>query len=111
MASDLKEDQTAQIRERRKRRRKALLSSAKIVCRNDGGAMLCVVLNISEGGAKLRPADMPSCPDKFTLQLGDSHTRECEVVWRNQAFLGVRFVAAWRELNSFAELISRRNRS
>jgi len=73
--------------------------------------MDCVILNISEGGAKLRPADMPACPNRFALQLDGNRSRDCEVVWRKQDFLGVRFVSPWRGLQSLADVVSRRSRA
>jgi hypothetical protein len=111
MATDPQEAQAVRTREQRKWRRKAVLNSAKILYRNRTCVMQCLVLNVSEGGAKLRPADMASCPDQFTLQLDDSRARDCEVVWRKSPFLGIRFIAPWRVSNGLADLVSRKNRS
>lgn len=57
--------------------------------------MDCVIVNMSEGGAKLRPADMLGCPDEFALQLHGNNFLDCEVIWRKHNVLGVRFVSSW----------------
>lgn len=86
----------AQASDRRARPRRTLLRDAKILYKNRGCFMDCVIVNISESGAKLRPADMPLCPDEFSLQLHGGHFLDCEVIWRRQNVLGVRFVSSWR---------------
>ena len=111
MTSNIDEKRTPESGERRKWRRKTSLSSSKIVHVTPSCRMDCVILNISEGGAKLRPADMGACPSRFALQLDGNRTRDCEVVWRKQDFLGVRFVSPWRGLNDLAEIVSRKNRT
>ena len=66
--------------------------SGKIVYNNNSCVMNCVVLNMSDGGAKLRPADIVHCPGEFALRMPGQRARDCEVVWRKQDVIGVRFM-------------------
>ena len=53
----------------------------------------CLVINISDGGARLYSE--PALPDTFTLVVsgdGAPVTRECEVVWRLGGECGVAFL-------------------
>jgi len=65
----------------------------------DGSAsMACEVLDISHGGARLRPLMCAPdiVPDRFTLLLSaDGKVRRfCRVAWRTDGELGVEFAAA-----------------
>jgi len=71
-----------------------MLLSGKIVYNSVGGMMKCVVLDISDGGAKLRPADTLHCPDRFSLKVGNQYARDCRVVWRRGRQIGVKFELA-----------------
>jgi hypothetical protein len=57
-------------------------------------AVSCVIWDISEGGARLAVA-VPSAdlPPSFTLNLfpDGSVQRNCEVVWIDRRFVGVKF--------------------
>jgi PilZ domain len=56
----------------------------------------CVIWDISEGGARLAIArPMASLPQHFTLHLfkNGSVRRDCEVVWTDSRFVGVRFTS------------------
>ena len=57
-----------------------------------GGAIDCVVRNLSESGAALRVESQIGIPNRFNLviQLENYH-RPCEVVWRQEKQIGVRF--------------------
>lgn len=62
----------------------------------DGSASTtCEVLDISQGGARLRPLMcMPkSLPEKFTLLLSSCGRvrRNCRVIWRSKLEVGVQF--------------------
>jgi PilZ domain-containing protein len=62
----------------------------------DGSApAACEILNISDGGARLRPlASTPDLlPDEFTLLLSKSGVvrRSCRVAWRSETEMGVQF--------------------
>lgn len=62
----------------------------------DGSASAaCEILDISEGGARLRPLMFPpdAVPDDFILLVTACGRvrRPCRVVWRSHSELGVRF--------------------
>ena len=65
--------------------------SGTIVYRNSSCVMSCVILNMSVAGAKLRPADILHCPGEFALRVTGERSRDCEVIWRKQDAMGVRF--------------------
>ena len=79
-------------RERRESERASVLQGAVIVYRAATCSMDCVVLNLSDGGAALQPADLPHCPDEFTLRIHMGPSYKCVVCWRYRNKLGVRFV-------------------
>ena len=54
----------------------------------------CVIWDISDGGARLAIAlPMADLPHYFTLNLFKDRTvqRDCEVVWMDKRFVGVKF--------------------
>lgn len=79
-------------KERRKSARDNTLRIGFIVYGRDRRLMRCALLNISEGGAKLGPADIRKCPDRFFLHIASQPPRDCLVLWREQIHLGVKFV-------------------
>jgi hypothetical protein len=72
--------------------RRRVLRDALIVYRGGNCTLRCVVLNVSDTGALLQPADAMLCPNSFVLKLRDGPLRHCEIVWRKQGMAGVRFV-------------------
>ncbi len=96
MRTDLVEALTASIREQRKERRKSprkdALRIGYIVYGRDRRLMHCVLHNISDGGAKLGPANIHNCPDRFFLHIANQPPRDCKVLWRKPTHLGVKFV-------------------
>lgn len=54
--------------------------------------MGCQVLNTSDSGALLMPADVVICPNEFVLKPQIGPARDCEVVWRKGMTLGVRYL-------------------
>ncbi len=57
-----------------------------------GGAIDCIVRNLSATGAALDVPTPVGIPDKFNLiVLSDGLRFACRVVWRKAARLGVRF--------------------
>ena len=60
------------------------------------GALLgrCKLIDVSESGAKLIQLGSTDAPDKFNLVLtrDGKIRRRCEVAWRSERDLGVRFV-------------------
>jgi hypothetical protein len=55
------------------------------------GSIGCRILNLSEAGAMLVLESVAQCPNEFVLKPRLSRKRKCEVVWRKEARLGVRF--------------------
>jgi len=57
-----------------------------------GGAINCMVRNMSNSGAALDVACSVGIPDLFTLILqADGHHTPCHVVWRKERRIGVAF--------------------
>jgi hypothetical protein len=53
----------------------------------------CVVWDLSPGGARFAVvARTGAIPKKITLWLAKTDRRDCEVVWRDKRFLGVKFI-------------------
>jgi hypothetical protein len=78
--------------DRRSRQRRHVLKSALIVFRGGHCTMGCRVLNTSDSGALLMPADVILCPNEFVLKPLVGPPRDCEVVWRKGAMLGIRYL-------------------
>src|SRR5262249_36578187 len=73
----------------------------------------CVLQDISDGGARLsfrgRAMDLPR---NFTLALYEgSVRRECEVVWSDGRFVGVKFISKWQNAKKVAQHIQQGARS
>jgi hypothetical protein len=80
------------IADRRNARRQRSLFGAQIIFQRGNCAIPGHILNVSDTGAMVRPADIFSCPEKFTLKPRFDPPRSCEVVWRRGEMLGVRYV-------------------
>jgi hypothetical protein len=78
--------------ERRRKSRRRVLKKALIVFDNGHCTMGCQILDMSDTGALLLPADILLCPKEFVLkpQVGDP--RYCEVMWRKGTKIGVAYV-------------------
>jgi hypothetical protein len=83
---------TEDAAERRIAPRRRVLKNALMVFRNGYCTHPCVILNLSETGARLMPSDIMQCPREFVLKPSIGQERECEVVWRKGEFVGVRYV-------------------
>jgi hypothetical protein len=56
------------------------------------GARGCNVIDISNGGARLRTHDLAVLPSKFELTYDNFLTiRWCRLIWRDGDFLGIAF--------------------
>ena len=75
--------------ERRRASRMLVLKSAKIVFNDSHCSMDCRVCDLTEAGARLRPADILLCPEEFTPKLRHGAAYKCEVKWRKGRTLGV----------------------
>jgi hypothetical protein len=57
-----------------------------------GGAIDCIVRNLSETGASLEVISPVGIPDRFTLVVDtEGSKRPCRIVWRKEKRIGVRF--------------------
>jgi len=68
------------------------LKAGRIVSRDGRFSTECLVLNLSKGGAALRPTDFQQLPGAFELHLRSGPRRVCEVCWRHGDKVGVRFL-------------------
>ena len=74
------------------RRRTLLKGHIEFVC---GGAIDCMVRNLSSSGARLRVVSVVGIPNTFVLAFGaDAKRRPARVAWRKETELGVAFVEA-----------------
>jgi len=56
------------------------------------GARGCNVIDISDGGARLRTHNLSVLPNTFELTFDNFLTiRQCRLIWRDGDFLGVAF--------------------
>ena len=77
--------------ERRVIFRQRVLKKGLIVFNNGHASIGCQLLDVSERGAKLLPADVLSCPREFVLKVQAGQPRQCEIMWRKGSVLGVCF--------------------
>lgn len=80
------------LADRRRSRRQRVLKSALIVFPGGHCTMQCRVLDTSDTGARLEPADIILCPRQFVLKPLFGLARDCGVVWRKGVTLGVRYL-------------------
>jgi hypothetical protein len=81
-----------QIPDRRRDGRRRVLKSAMIVFNSGFCTLGCHVLNTSDSGALVMPSDIFLCPDEFVLRPNVGSPRACEVVWRKNDKVGVRYI-------------------
>lgn len=78
--------------ERRKYPRSHVLRRGQIVYRNGYGAMDCVLLDLSAGGAQIRVENWLTLPQRFEVRIAGGPRYLAEVRHRNLERTGVRFV-------------------
>ena len=80
--------------EYRKSTRRSVRNGARMAG-SDGAALgKCLILDLSGTGARLETNASKALPDEFILLLshdGRLH-RQCEVAWRSETAIGVRFL-------------------
>ena len=83
-----------QPQELRKYKRQLLRYPVWIVVDPGQPPQRCMLLNVSQGGAKIAIDEQLEPPTQFTLLLTarSQSTRSCRVVWRNGANMGVEFL-------------------
>ena len=80
------------LAERRAARRQRCLVGAQIIFSDGKCAISGQILNFSDTGAMVRPADIVQCPDEFALKPRYEAPRACQVTWRKAEMLGVRYL-------------------
>lgn len=78
--------------DRRKWKRDRSLRKGLVVFEGAFTTMECAVMDISAGGARIRPSDAVSCPDVFQLKVAFGPSRPCKVVRRFGQELAVQFL-------------------
>jgi hypothetical protein len=68
------------------------LEAGTIIDQNDSSRMKCLILDLSENGAKLKPTDVTLLPKTFHLMIADGPSYDCEEVRRTHDQIAVRFV-------------------
>jgi hypothetical protein len=78
------------MQEHRAAQRRRMLKAATISF--GGGAIDCIVRNLSETGASLEVISPVGIPDRFTLVVDTDRSKlPCRIVWRREKRIGVRF--------------------
>jgi hypothetical protein len=85
-------EQGVPVVDRRRSLRRRALMRARIIFRDGYCSLGCLVLDISDTGALLQPDDIILCPKTFVLKPRFDPPRNCEMVWRKGAKMGVRFL-------------------
>lgn len=76
----------------RRHHRIGLKTSALVFLQPNGTGMGCSVLDISEGGVRLRVGAL-AVPKIFILELAPQIRRLCHIVWRQNDVLGAAFIS------------------
>lgn len=83
----------AKPEERRAYPRRAVLRGGKLILNHGRNLLDVQVRDLSEGGCRIRTGNPALLPDRFTIRIvGLSGERPCEVRWRSEQELGVRFL-------------------
>src|SRR5580704_5027253 len=92
----------ARSRDSRKSARRWMRRAAQVIIGGHEQPIGCVVHDISNGGARLSfTTPLAVLPRTFTLVLfKDSIQRDCELVWCDRRFVGVKFISEWFVIRS-----------
>jgi hypothetical protein len=80
--------------ERREKPRMPALRSGVLVFKDGYCTMECEIIEISAGGARIKPLDPASCPKEFELRIKHGAKHICEVVRVHGREFAVRFLDA-----------------
>jgi zona occludens toxin (predicted ATPase) len=69
------------------------LKGGRIVVNDGFSTFDCTIRNLSETGAKLEVTSSLPIPQRFELAMHDGRRFACEVAWRTETEIGVRFVS------------------
>jgi hypothetical protein len=80
--------------EQRRRARHKVVTTAWLRLKDDTIPFVCVLWDVSEGGARLTVASKATIPDEFTLTLSRDAPSgtSCRVVWRLREQIGIQFI-------------------
>ncbi len=78
--------------EKRRHKRQRVLRNARIVLPGGNSTLSCVLLDISNGGARLRTEQWLLMPDRFHLSIEDGLTFPATVRYRENNIAGVEFL-------------------
>ncbi len=78
--------------ERRHTARAKTLRNGLIIYDEGRCTMSCTILELSAGGARLRPQDAVWVPASFDLKLPDGTRRHCDVVRKDRSDIAVCYV-------------------
>ena len=81
--------------ERRKSRRHGVIHTAWVRTATDPLPAVCVLWDVSDGGARLSVAQPGALPDTITIALkrDDAVGTVCRIAWRNRDQIGIEFVS------------------
>ena len=79
---------------RRKPPRTNVIATAWVRLKDDPVPFVCVLWDVSEGGARLTVANIAAIPDKFSLLCARDAVSgtSCRVVWRSSEQIGIQFL-------------------
>jgi len=79
--------------ERRRNARYLISKNARILFDDGRREMSCVIIEMSNTGARLHPADPQALPESFDLEIAPGEDVTCEIVHRADLEIGVRFIS------------------
>ncbi|MGE0752845.1 MAG: PilZ domain-containing protein [Variibacter sp.] len=81
---------------KRKERRRQIKHAGRIISVDGVLSISCIVLDISESGARIAVENPADVPEEFILSFVDNArvSRLCQQVWRSDHHLGIKFTAA-----------------
>jgi len=84
------------IDERRASVRQPTFKAGEVIL-PEGGALDCIIRNVSESGCLIKIENAGSLPDKISVRIDlDMPARQAEVIWRSSTLAGAMFI---RELS------------
>lgn len=85
-------EQDRRNQNRRNSERCRTLKTGRIIYNNLSCVLDCMVLDVTDSGAKIQAADNLDLPKEIRLEIQFGMTRDCEICWRDANKIGVRFI-------------------
>ena len=79
--------------ERRQHPRRHVLQRGQIVFLNGHSNVDCIVMDLSDGGARLKMSEWLHVPEEFELRMENGHNRDVRIRHQDMDRAGVAFVA------------------